>query len=134
MRPRTRLFVFFVCLLSSSVFQGCGKKGPPLAPLNLAPEMPQQATARRLGDTVYIQMKVPAKNATGRGSYSVDRLEVYAATTAPGAGLPKNSDMVKPPQLVSKIPVRPPPDPDAPEPDDSEQKKDTRPSPGDDVT
>jgi len=112
----------------------CGKKGPPLAPLNLAPEMPQQASARRLGDSVYIQMKVPAKNATGRGAYSVDHLEVYAATTAPGAGLPKNSDIVKPPELVTKIPVRPPPDPDAPEPDEDEQKKDTRPSPGDDVT
>jgi hypothetical protein len=79
-------------------------------------------------------MKVPAKNAIGRGAYSVDRLEVFAATTAAGAGLPKNSDIVKPPQLLTKIPVRPPPDPDAPEPDEDEQKKDTRPSPGDTVT
>jgi hypothetical protein len=134
MRPRIRLLVLSVFLLSSSVFQGCGKKGPPLAPLNLAPEMPQQAAARRLGNTVYIQMKVPAKNATGRGAYSVDRVEVYAATTAPGAGLPKAADFVKPPQFVTKIPVRPPPDPDAPEPDEDEQKKDTRPGPGDSLT
>jgi hypothetical protein len=112
----------------------CGKKGPPLAPLNLAPEMPQQAAARRLGNTVYIQMKVPARNATGRGAYSVDRIEVYAATIAPGAGLPKAADLVKPPQLVTKIPVRPPPDPDAAEPDEEEQKKDTRPNPGDSFT
>ncbi len=96
--------------------------------------MPQQATARRLGDAVYVQMKVPAKNASGRGAFSVDRLEVYAATIAPGAGLPKIPDLVKPPELVAKIPVRPPPDPDAPEPDEDEQKKDTRPVPGDTVT
>ena len=128
--------VLLVFLLSSSVFlfQACGKKGPPLAPLNLAPEMPQQATARRLGDTVYIQMHVPAKNATGRGAYSVDRLEVYAITTAAGGALPKNIDLVKPAQLVTKIGVRPPPDPDAPEPDETEQKKETRPLPGDAVT
>jgi hypothetical protein len=127
-------FVVSVFLLLSFFFPACGKKGPPLAPLNLAPEMPQQAAARRLGNTVYIQMKVPAKNATGRGAYSVDRVEVYAATTAPGAGLPKAADFVKPPQLVTKIPVRPPPDPDAPEPDEDEQKKDTRPGPGDSLT
>jgi len=96
--------------------------------------MPQQATARRLGDTVYIQMHVPAKNATGRGAYSVDRLEVYAITTAAGGALPKNIDLVKPAQLVTKIGVRPPPDPDAPEPDEAEQKKETRPLPGDAVT
>ena len=134
MRPRTRRLILSVLLLSSSVCPGCGKKGPPLAPLNLAPEMPQQAAARRLGNTVYIQMKVPAKNATGRGAYSVDRVEVYAATTAAGAGLPKAADFVKPPQLVTKIPVRPPPDPDAAEADEDEQKKDTRPGPGDSLT
>lgn len=111
----------------------CGKKGPPLPPLNLAPEMPQEATARRLGDTVYIRMKVPAKNTTGRGSFSVERLEVYGATVAPGAGLPKNTDLVKPPELLSKIAVKPPPDPDAAEPDEGDQK-DVRPSPGDVVT
>jgi hypothetical protein len=141
---RARLFtasvllssVFFLLpsvLLPSLLLSACGKKGAPLAPLNLAPEMPQQATARRLGDTVYIQMKVPAKNAIGRGAFSVSHLDVYAATTAPGAGLPKNTDLVKPPQLVTKIPIRPPPDPDAPEPDE-ENHKDTRPGPGDTVT
>jgi hypothetical protein len=136
---RARLFTASVLLsvafflLPSFLLSGCGKKGAPLPPLNLAPEMPQQAAARRLGDTIYIQMKVPAKNATGRGGFSVSRLEVYAATTAPGAGLPKNTDLVKVPVLVAKIPVRPPPDPDAPEPDEGDQK-DTRPGPGDTVT
>lgn len=94
--------------------------------------MPQEATARRLGDTVYIRMKVPAKNTTGRGSFSVDRLEVYGATVAPAAGLPKNTDLVKPSELISKIAVKPPPDPDAAE--DEGEPKDVRPSPGDVVT
>jgi hypothetical protein len=135
MRRRSVTFVLAVFLLSSSVvLPGCGKKGPPLAPLNLAPEMPQEATARRLGDTVYVRMRVPAKSSTGRGAFSVDRLEVYAATIAPGAGLPKNTDLMKPAELISKIPVEPPPDPDAGEPDDRGQKQDTRPSPGDVVT
>jgi hypothetical protein len=136
---RARLFTASILLfgafflLPSFLLSACGKKGAPLPPLNLAPEMPQQAAARRLGDTIYIQMKVPAKNAIGRGAFSVSRLDVYAATTAPGTGLPKNTDLIKPAELVAKIPVRPPPDPDAPEPDESDQK-DTRPGPGETVT
>jgi hypothetical protein len=131
-----RLSAFFFFLLLSSFFlpSGCGKKGPPLAPLNLGPEAPQQIVARRLGDTVYIQMQVPSKNAVGRGAFSVNRIEVYAVTSAPGRGVPPNRDLLKPAQLVGKIPVRPPPDPDAPEPDGQEQAKDTRPKPGDIVT
>jgi hypothetical protein len=123
-----------IALAVLALCAACGKKGPPLAPLNMAPEMPQQATARRFGNTVIIEMRVPAKNATGRGAYSVSQLEVFGATTAAGAGLPKNADMAKRPHLLTKIPVRPPADPDAPEPDEDTQKKDTRPGPGDTVT
>src|ERR1041384_5560333 len=83
---RRDVVVLLVFLLSSAFFQGCGKKGPPLAPLNMAPEAPQEVVARRLGYTVYIQMKVPAKSLAGRGPFSVDRLEVYAVTSAPGKG------------------------------------------------
>ena len=95
--------------------------------------MPQEVVARRLGDTVYLQMKVPAKNMSGRGAFSVDRLEIYAVTLAPGAVVPPNRDLLKPAHVVAKIPVRPPVEPDAPEPDEKAQQ-DTRPRPGDVVT
>jgi hypothetical protein len=112
----------------------CGKKGPPLAPLNMGPEAPPDLVARRLGDTVYLQMKVPAKSLAGRGPYSVDHLEVYAVTVAPGIQAPSNAYLLKPAQIIGKIPVRPPQDPDAPEPSDEEKAKETRPAPGDAVT
>jgi hypothetical protein len=108
----------------------CGKKGPPLAPLNLAPEAPATIVARRLGDTVYLQMKVPAKSAAGTGPYSIDHIDVYAVTLAPGSIPPPNRDLLKPEHVVAKIPVAPPPDPDAPEPPSDEK----RPHPGDLVT
>ena len=63
---------------------GCGKKGPPLAPLNLVPEPAANVTARRLGSTVYLQMAVPIKNANGPGPVTIDHLEIYAATAAAG--------------------------------------------------
>ena len=112
MRRRTQLVarsaLCLVCLAAA-----CGKKGPPLAPLNLAPEPPQAVTARRIGDTVYVQLTVPAKSAAGTGPYSVDRLEVYAATLAPGADTPPNRDFLKPAFVVSTLAIRKPVDPDA---------------------
>jgi hypothetical protein len=108
----------------------CGKKGDPLMPLNLAPNAPTPLTARRLGDTVYLTMTVPSTSVTGTGAFSVDHLEVYAVTLAPGIGAPPNRDLLKPAQIVGKIAVAPPPDPDGPEPETPE----TRPIPGEKVT
>ena len=123
---RVRILVL-VCVALAA----CGKKGPPLPPLNLAPEAPQSVAARRLGDTVYIQFAVPNKSLTGPGPFSVDHLEVFAATIGPGDPTPPNRELLKPPFMVAKIPVQPPPDPDV-EPDEASEK-DTRPKPGDTI-
>jgi len=90
----------------------CGKKGPPLAPLNMAPEAPQGVKARRLADTVYLQITVPAKSVSGGGPYSIDHLDIYGVTLAPDAPTPANRDLLKPQFVIAKIPVRPPVDPD----------------------
>ena len=126
-----RLVVSFsVFLLLTSVFQGCGKKGPPLAPLNFAPGAPQAVTARRLADTVYIQLTVPDKSMSGQGEFSVDHLDVYAVTVAPGTKVPITREFLVPEYVVAKIPIQPPLDPDAPEP----ETPDPRPRPGDTLT
>ena len=78
----------------------------------MAPEAPQGVKARRLGDTVYLQITVPAKSASGSGPYSIDHLEIYGVTLAPDAPSPPNRDLLKPQFVIAKIPVRPPPDPD----------------------
>src|SRR5450759_3831095 len=133
MRTTRRRALFSVlCLLPSLFFvlAACGKKGPPLAPLNMAPEAPQTITARRLGGTVYLQMTVPAKSTLGKGPFSDDHLEVYAVTLAPGAILPANRDLLKPEHVIAKIEIQPPADPDAPPPD----TPDTRPRPGTVIT
>jgi hypothetical protein len=118
-------------LLLSSIAPGCGKKGPPLAPLNMAPEAPQAVTARRLGDTVYVQLTVPAKSLSGSGPFSIDHLEVYAATLAPGAAAP-NRDFLRPQFVVMKLPVRKPADSDAEPVENSPDSK--LPAPGDVMT
>ena len=108
----------------------CGKKAPPLAPLNMAPEAPQKVTARRLGDTVYIQLTVPDKSMTGRGAFSIDHIDVYAVTIAPGTVMPPNRDFLKPEHVIGQIPVQPLPDPEAGPP----EPPDPRPIPGEVVT
>lgn len=120
----------FVIAAFAVAAAACGKKGDPLAPLNLAPNAPSPLTARRLGDTVYLTMTVPSASTTGTGAFSVNRLEVYAVTLAPGMVTPPNRDLLKPAQMVGTIAVAPPRDPDAPEPETPE----TRPVPGDKVT
>ena len=124
-RSRTAALIAALALLA-----GCGKKGPPLAPLNMAPEAPTTVVARRLGDTVYLQMKVPSKSAAGTGPYTVDHLNVYAVTLAPGSVMPPNRDLLKPEHVVAKIAIAPPIDPEAAEPETPEQ----RPRPGDELT
>src|SRR5205085_365449 len=82
-------------------------------------------------DAAYVQSAVPSKSLTGPAPVSVDHLEVFAATIEPGAPTPPNRELLKPHFMVAKIPVQPPPDPDA-EPDEA-APKDTRPKPGDTI-
>ena len=98
----------------------------------MAPEPPQAVSARRLGDTVYVQLTVPVKSVTGSGPYSVDHLEVYAATLEPGSTTPPNRDFLKPAFVVAKIPIRKPPPPDAEVAENDPGQK--LPAPGDVMT
>jgi hypothetical protein len=89
------------------VLPGCGKKGPPLAPLVRMPARPEQVQARRLGAVVYVQVKVPDRNQDGSSPADIVRLEVYGYT-----GEPKTpGDVVKYGALVAALPIRPPPEP-----------------------
>lgn len=93
------LSVLVVCV-------ACGKKGPPLAPRDLSPAPPAAVLARRLGDRVYLTFKIPNTSARGSGPYSLDHLDVFAVTIAPGHVVPPNRDLLMKPQVVGTIPVR----------------------------
>ena len=115
---------------------GCGKKGPPLAPLRLVPAAPAELSARRSGDDVELRFLLPTANANGPGPIDLAKIEVYAITIGPGAVTPPNRDLLTTPRVVGTIAVRPPPvegegsdTPSAPG-----APPDTRPAPGDRVT
>ncbi len=118
-------------LLLTLLLCACGKKGPPLAPLNLVPEPPSSIAARRVGDTLYVEMHAPAKNANGPGLVALDHVEIYGVTVGPGFVMPPNRELLTQTYLVGRIEVKPPPDDEQPV-EDSEA--DPRPAPGDKIT
>lgn len=87
----------------------CGQKGPPLAPLNLVPSAPPNLAAKLVGGEVRLQFNVPSTNANGPGALVLDRIEVYAATVAPGAARPSNRDLLTSKYRVGTIAIKPPP-------------------------
>jgi predicted small lipoprotein YifL len=99
----------------------CGKKGPPLPPLLKIPVAPPDLTAARRGDIVDLQFTIPSTNTDGSRPANMDRVEVYAVTTAPGAAPEALSDaqIVKYGTRIDVVGVKAPRDPNlTADPDD----------------
>ena len=62
------------------VAAGCGKKGPPLAPLQRIPLAPLELSITRIERDVYARFKVPTANIDGAGPANIARVELYAIT------------------------------------------------------
>ena len=90
---------------------GCGKKGPPLAPLIKLPVAPADLAAARRGDTVELSFTVPGVNTDGTRPANVAHAEVYAITAA--ATVPPLSDasVLKYGTRVGTVEVKAPRDP-----------------------
>lgn len=116
-------------LLALVVLPACGKKGPPLPPLHIVPDAVTEVSARRLGNEVRIRFLLPTKNLNGPAPVNLDRIEIYAATVAPGAVTPPNRDLLSSKFVVGKIPAKQPAQEGKPQPPD-----DARPGPGDVAT
>ena len=109
-RPRPGRAILSACLaigVMAGMAAGCGKKGPPLAPLLRLPAPADQFSARRLGSTVYLQFVIPTKNQDNAMPADLARVDVYGYTGTPAS----DDDMVKYGTLVATVPVRRPPPP-----------------------
>jgi predicted small lipoprotein YifL len=128
-----RRAALILTLLSAAA---CGKAGPPLPPLHLVPDAVTDVKPRRSGDEVRFSFVLPTKNVNGTGAVDLGRVEVYAATVAPGALPPTNRELFTPKHVVATLDVRAPEPPPGEKPGTSPAPpaKDTRPGPGDLVT
>ncbi len=106
-----RTVVLFLLVLVAAV--GCGKKGPPRAPIRIVPTEPTEFEARRLGAEVYLQFEVPATNTDDTAPADMDTVEIYSITLGPlppGVSPLTDEEFIEAATLVATIEVRPPAD------------------------
>lgn len=111
---RRRRFLVASVLVVAASLAACGKKGPPLAPIQIVSTPIADLTARRLGPTVYLQFRVPVRNVIGNGPADIERVEVYAYTGKPIDEREAPIDdktFLEGATLVGSADVRPPPPP-----------------------
>jgi hypothetical protein len=101
---------------------GCGKKGPPLAPLARVPGRVMDVSARRAGDVVAITFTIPSANIDETRPADIGRVDVYAYTAMAPSDVRDPRRMT----LVGSVQVRKPPEP---EPEDETKKKPGPPPP-----
>jgi hypothetical protein len=100
----------FVFLLISGV-AACGKKGPPVAPVRIVPAEAGDLAARRIGEHMHLQLRVPDRNTDGSRPADLARIHVYGLTGRAGAlieGMLDHRDFVRQATLVETIQVQAP--------------------------
>jgi hypothetical protein len=110
---------------------GCGKKGPPLAPLYLVPTAVTEISARRVDGTIRLRFALPNRNQNGPG-INLEKVEIFAVNVPAGGQTPPNRELLTKTYLVGEVAVKPPPVEGAPEPPPNPE--DRRPSPGEIAT
>jgi len=114
-----------------AVAVGCGKKGPPLAPIVHIPAAIERIEARRRGSDVLVTLTVPTKNIDGSMPADVGRVEVYGYT---GVTAPPRGRFLDVGTLVGTVTVLPPTPDDAPAPARAEPARPGEATEGDIVT
>jgi hypothetical protein len=98
----------------------CGKKGPPLAPLRVAPARIEDLVVAKTADEVRAQFTVPSANADQTKPADLVSVEVYAISGKPedpaGNALPA-PQFLRYGELVGRVQVAPPETPGEPPPD-----------------
>ena len=118
-----RVVCFAIAALSVLLLvAGCGKKGPPLAPLVKLPAPPADLAAARRGDTVELSFTVPAVNTDGTRPANVASADVYAITAPVTVPPLADASLLKFGTKVGAVAVKAPRDPnltaDADDPSD----------------
>ena len=89
----------------------CGKKGPPLAPLRVAPARIEDLTVSKTGDEVRARFTVPSANADQTKPADLESVEVYAISGKPedptGNSL-SGQQFIRFAEMVGRIQVAPP--------------------------
>ena len=105
-----RTLATLLVLLVVAPLWGCGAKGPPLAPLVVAPVPVTDLAVRRLGGEVYVGFTLPTQNRDGTEPADLIRVDVYGMTTQPRVRPDRRLDLEEFEEaatLIESIEVRP---------------------------
>jgi hypothetical protein len=119
-------------LVTLALLAACGKKGPPLAPLRVAPVRVEDLSVLRSGDKVRARFTVPAANDDKSTPADVVSVELLALSGEPqdAVGQPlSGGEFVRLADVAGRLEVKPVL-PDAPPQAESVTKLDPRPGPG----
>jgi len=108
----------------------CGKKGPPLPPLQLTPSRVEDLTVTRRADEIQVRFTVPSTNEDPkkRTPADVSAMEVYALTGKPEDpfGNPiTNAEFLKYATKIGEVAIKPPPKEEEND-DDKDKDKDKK--------
>jgi fibronectin type 3 domain-containing protein len=79
-------------LCALSLAPTCGKRRPPLPPIERVPQRTDQLTGIQRGDQVILMWPAPLRNAGSGSVQSIRRVDVYRVTEKPNAPLPLTED------------------------------------------
>jgi hypothetical protein len=68
-------------VLCCAALGGCGKKGPPLAPIVHIPAAVDKLSAQRVGNDVYLTLTIPTQNIDASTPADVSRIDIFGATS-----------------------------------------------------
>lgn len=102
-------------LVALGLLAGCGKKGPPLAPLQRVPARIEDLTLTRSNNEILARFTLPMLNQDGTQPANLAAVELYALSGKPEDpfGKPLSAlDFFRYASLVGRIEVEPAPEPD----------------------
>ena len=89
MRPpvKTQIVFAIFCLIGVLAFAGCGKRRPPLPPIERVQQRTELLSGAQQGNEVILSWPAPQRNAPDESVQSIRRIDIYRLAEKPGAPL-----------------------------------------------
>lgn len=86
------LLTFALALLPPALLGGCGKRRPPLPPVERIPQRTELLSGVQRGNEVILSWPAPQRNAPDPSVQSIRRIDIYRLAEKPAAPLPLTED------------------------------------------
>src|SRR5436190_21207914 len=84
--------MLLVALSALSLAPTCGKRTPPLPPLERVPQRTEELTGEQRGNLIVLTWSAPRRNAGEKSVQSIRRIDVYRIAEKPNAPLPMTEE------------------------------------------